>query len=139
MVLVSGCITGQALSDDEQLPGLDDGTQTIDTEAVPQTEVPLVEADGPDDVCGDSPALFRVTGLTGAVSVQHEGIPMPSCVGWTPAATRDDGTILLEYLEDGDASACPDTCPFDFSFVLTVPAGDYAVVWQDEEVLVTVD
>lgn len=137
----AGCITGRGLSDDEQLPGLDgNGTSPTNTSPTvdPLTALDVRETDS-DDACGSSALSLRATGATGAIAVSHAGVEMGDCVGWTPGATLDEDVITLSYTPDDGVGNCTSTCPMDFAFTITVAAGDYVVVWQDEAVEVTVD
>lgn len=140
LVAATGCITGRGLSDDEQFPGLDEdnGTSTSTPTLDPKSVLAVSETDR-DDVCGTSAPSLRATGGTGSIAVAHQGVEMGDCIGWTPGATVDDDVITLSYVADDGVGNCASTCPMDFAFTITVGAGDYVVVWQDEAVEVTVD
>lgn len=133
VALVSvGCISGRALSDDEQFPANDDGGMDP-----PEQSTLVVQADAVRG-CSTSGASMTAVGRVGAITVTHTGVELADCVAWSPAATLDGDVVALTYEADGDEGACEDTCPMDFGFTLELPAGEYVVSWKDVEVDVVV-
>jgi hypothetical protein len=134
VALVSvGCISGRALSDDEQFPANDDGG----TEPPEQSTLVVVQADSVRG-CSTSDASMTALGREGAITVTHTGVELADCVAWIPTATLDGNEVALSYETEGDEGECDGTCPMDFGFTLEVPAGEYVVSWKDVEVDVVV-
>jgi hypothetical protein len=134
-VVATGCITGRGLSDDEQLPGNDDGFQSPTTSG----STLILQANDHNDTCGSSAPSFVASGGVGTITVAHRGAEMADCVGWAPAAVLEEGEVVVSYEADGDDSVCGGTCPFDFDFTISIAPGTYDVVWSDQSVTVTVD